>query len=172
MIGHFSSFSLLTAPLLRNWLAQILLEPRHCSVVLIGFQSSLYLADILNHCPTLEGRLQYRENVSDQEVAAEISACDLMVQPYADGVSTRRSTVMAALALGIAVVTNVGPSTEPVWADTGSVALVSDDSQAAFGGLVNDLLDDIARRDELGRRGAALYAGHFAIEHCVSKLRC
>ena len=45
-------------------------------------------------------------------------ACDLLVQPYPDGISSRRTSAMAGLALGVPVVTTTGHLTEPLWAET------------------------------------------------------
>ena len=50
------------------------------------------------------------------EAAAALRACDLLVQPYPDGVTTRRTSVMAALTTSVPVLTTDGPLTEPVWA--------------------------------------------------------
>jgi hypothetical protein len=50
--------------------------------------------------------------------------CELMIQHHPDWVSTRRTTWMAPLVIGIPVLTTLGPSSETVWAD-GSMATAS-----------------------------------------------
>ena len=46
-----------------------------------------------------------RGHQPDEEVAADFSAIDVLVMPYEDGMSMRRSTLTAALANGCAIVT-------------------------------------------------------------------
>ena len=51
------------------------------------------------------------------DVAAALRACDVLAQPYPDGITTRRTSAMAGLEHGIATVTTSGELTEPVWAE-------------------------------------------------------
>ena len=53
----------------------------------------------------LDGRVQWTGHQPDEEVAADLSAIDVLVMPYEDGMSMRRSTLTAALANGCAIVT-------------------------------------------------------------------
>ena len=53
-----------------------------------------------------------------QALADHIGACDLLIQPYPDGISSRRTSAMAGLALGIPVITTTGSLTESLWAET------------------------------------------------------
>ena len=46
-----------------------------------------------------------------------------LIQPYPDGVTSRRTSVMACLSQGRAVVTTAGRLTEPLWPASGAVAL-------------------------------------------------
>ena len=48
-----------------------------------------------------------------------------MLQPYPDGVSSRRTTVTSLLAHGCAVVTTRGPLTEGLWQESGAVDVVA-----------------------------------------------
>ena len=62
----------------------------------------------------LDNRVQWTGHKSDAEVAAEFDAIDVLVMPYEDGMSLRRSTLTAALANGCAIVTThpQGPTPE------------------------------------------------------------
>ena len=103
--------------------------------------------------------------------AAALRACDVLLQPYPDGITTRRTSAMAGLANGVATVTSSGALTEPVWADTGAAALVPAGDAAAFAAAADGLLRDASARDALGRRGAAVYAARFSMAHTIAILR-
>ena len=45
------------------------------------------------------------DGLANEEVSVHLSACDLMIQPYPDGISARRTSAMAALAHERPVVT-------------------------------------------------------------------
>ena len=53
----------------------------------------------------LDSRVQWTGHQPDAEVAADFNAIDVLVMPYEDGMSMRRSTLTAALANGCAIVT-------------------------------------------------------------------
>ncbi len=52
----------------------------------------------------LNSRVQWTGHQSDAEVAMDLNAIDVLVMPYEDGLSLRRSTLMAGLANGCAIV--------------------------------------------------------------------
>jgi glycosyltransferase involved in cell wall biosynthesis len=53
--------------------------------------------------------------LAPQEAADTIVAADLLINPFSDGVSTRRGSVMAALQHGVPVMTTDGICTEDIW---------------------------------------------------------
>jgi glycosyltransferase involved in cell wall biosynthesis len=93
-----------------------------------------------------------------------------MVQPYPDGVTTRRTSVMAPLANGVATVSTAGALTEPVWRDTGAVALASASEPGAIAAAVVTLLRDPGARAALAAAGRRTYEEHFAIERTLEVL--
>jgi len=94
-----------------------------------------------------------------------------MLQPYADGVTTRRTSLMAALAHRSAVVTTDGALTEPLWRHSGAVALVDSGDVAAMRATLTHLMDDPARRAVMGAAAGALYAERFDVAHTIAALR-
>ena len=98
-------------------------------------------------------------------LGAHLTACDVLVQPYPDGVTARRTSVMAGLARGCAVVTTTGHLTEPLWAEQGAVALVDvGDAGALYRQRSKAAGDAAARRGRLGARARdgvrrALFSG-------------
>jgi glycosyltransferase involved in cell wall biosynthesis len=102
-------------------------------------------------------------------LAEYLRACDLVLQPYPDGASGRRTTLMAALANGVPVVTTIGVLSEPIWAD-GAVAVAPAGDPDRLARLVLDLLDHPDRLAELGRAGQRLYEDRFAVRHTIAAL--
>ena len=70
--------------------------------------------------PRLAGRIHATGGQSSRSVSIALAACDLMIQPYEDGVSSRRTGVMAALIHKRPVITTTGESTEPIWSEAGA----------------------------------------------------
>ena len=77
-------------------------------VLLIGRGANRFRDSLLESNVDGEDRVAAAEDLPSKDVAAHLKACDLVVQPYPDGVSTRRSTAMAGLACGVPTVTNLG----------------------------------------------------------------
>jgi glycosyltransferase involved in cell wall biosynthesis len=103
-------------------------------------------------------------------VSAALRACDLVVQPYPDGVTTRRTSVMAALANDVAVVTTEGSLTEPEWRESGAVRLAPASDAPALAALTVALLRDAGARTALAARGGRLYDARFALKHTLDTL--
>jgi len=104
-------------------------------------------------------------------VSAALRACDVLVQPYPDGITTRRTSAMAGLQHGIPTVTTTGELTEPIWAESEAVALIPVDDAAAFADAVARLVGDKAAALALGRRGADTYERNFSLERTLAVLR-
>jgi len=93
------------------------------------------------------------------------------LQPYTDGVSTRRTSVMAGLAHGLAVVTTNGRLSEGLWKESGAVALAQANDDDALLEEVRRLLASTEARARLGAAGRQLYRERFDLSHTVAALR-
>ncbi len=118
----------------------------------------------------MKDRIITPDNLPARELSAYLAACDVVVQPYNGGVTTRSGSGMAVLALGVPMITNVGRLSEPLWRESEAVMLTSDPSPAAFIRAVEVLLGMAGRKEELHQRSRSLYASRFAIEHTVKAL--
>lgn len=100
--------------------------------------------------------------VPASELASLVAAGDLFLAPFGDGVSTRRSSVMAALQHGLPVLGTDGPLTDPSLRHEPGLVLVP---AGAPERLIEEAKRLVERRDELPVLGAsarALYARRFA----------
>ena len=86
-------------------------------------------------------RVVAREDLPASEIAALLRVSALALQPFPDGISARRTSAMAALALGVPLVTTDGFLTDPVWRE-GAVALAPAGQPLELGPACVALLDD------------------------------
>jgi len=131
-----------------------------------------HLQDENQNHPDLADRVAGTGELPPVEVAAHLRACDLLLQPYPDGVSSRRTSVMAGLANRVPVVTNLGTLSESLWAASSGVAVVRGPDPAALAAAVVEVFAlSPENRLALGARGAALYFSEFTLERTIERLR-
>jgi len=171
LLGHFGTYGKPETGLLRVVLPPLLLVDGLRFGVLLGRGAEDFARELVWQYPGLGGRLLARPFLSPEQISAHLTACDCLIQPYADGVSTRRTSVMSGLALGLAIVTTQGPLTETIWMESRAVKLVPVSRPLDLVSAANSLLADACARKELGKRAADLYASRFALEHTLTALR-
>jgi glycosyltransferase involved in cell wall biosynthesis len=170
LVGHFSTYG----PKIRKYLEMAipeLLRDRRVSVVLLGRGGDSFREVLMERHPAVASRLHATDELRGEDLSRHLSACDLMIQPYPDGISARRTSAMAALAHGRPVVTTVGRLTEPLWAQSGAVELVACDNPKPLLCTVTELLEDETRRMRLGDRARQLYRQRFDLSFTVAGLR-
>jgi glycosyltransferase involved in cell wall biosynthesis len=170
LIGHFGTFG----SYIRQSVAALILRFRDdpdMKFLLIGPGGKELLREIAVSDPFVRSRVSATGGLTVSEVSPYIGACDFMVQPYEDGVTTRRTTVMAALCQGKAVVTEDGPHTEDLWRSAGGVMLSRSGDFENFSSLVERLTKNPSIRDQAGLAAAALYSERFDIRNVIAALR-
>jgi glycosyltransferase involved in cell wall biosynthesis len=169
-LGHFGTYGALTAVPLEAVLVPLLRAGPERKALLLGRGSRAFAEALGARHPEVAGRLVTRDSLAAEEVAAHLAACDVLVQPYPDGVSARRTTAMAGLALGRPLVTNSGHLTEPMWRELGVVALVEGTSAEPLVAATERVLADAGARTALGERAARVYRERFSLERTVEAL--
>jgi glycosyltransferase involved in cell wall biosynthesis len=170
LVGHFGTHG----PAIRLLLAAAvpaLIESAGCHVLLIGRRSDETRSELVGRHPALDGRLHATGALPDEAVSVHVGACDAMLQPYPDGVSSRRTSAMVALSHGVPLVTTSGWLTEPLWEDSGAALLVEVDAPASLASAAAQLLADPGRRAALARQARATYAARFDVRHTIDTLR-
>ncbi len=106
------------------------------------------------------------------EVSRRLSAIDIYLAAYIDGVSTRRGAFLAALQHGLATVGTRGPLTDNMMEEeAGHAFLLPDVSDPpAFPEAVRRLAGDASLREQLGQEAARLYECEFAWDKIVCRL--
>lgn len=101
-----------------------------------------------------------------------LAAADLYLAPLVDGVSTRRTSVMAALAAGVAVVGTKGHLTDAQLLVAGTPMKLVDVSGSSheFAEAVLSLGGDRPQMVSLGQRGRAMYEARYAGEVTAAAL--
>jgi glycosyltransferase involved in cell wall biosynthesis len=170
LVGHFGTYGQAITDLLKPAALELLRLVPAARLMLVGRGSEDFLRKFVSSQCDLSDRVVATKELSPSAVSAHICACDLLIQPYPDGVSTRRTSAMTALANGVPLVTNLGGLSEPLWAG-GIAAAAPNPDGAAVGRLAVEILSDLVTQQELGRRGVAFYRDLFALEHTISRLR-
>jgi glycosyltransferase involved in cell wall biosynthesis len=169
LIGHFGTFGGTITGLLDRILLLLITDPRH-SILLVGQNSERYRRELIQKEPRFSGVLHATGKLEAEELSYHLSACDLMIQPYPDGVSSRRGSFMAGLSHGKPIVTTVGELSEPFWARSGAAAVVPVADVEGFASCSQRLSSDAGERQRLGQAARDLYLQRFDIAHAVASL--
>jgi glycosyltransferase involved in cell wall biosynthesis len=171
LVGHFGTFGSHVAPMVTAILTRLMGHGTRIRAVCVGSGSDAFVRAFDEAEPTLRGRAVATGPISALDAAIVISSCDLLVQPYPDGVTTRRTSIMAGLVNARPIVTTTGHLTEPVWADTGAVGLAAARDTGSCVALAHTLLSDEKKREALAARGEQVYLERFALAHTIRILR-
>jgi glycosyltransferase involved in cell wall biosynthesis len=171
IIGSFGTFGGMIGSMLAEILPRLLERHDDRVGLLFGRGSDRFAARLVAERPELTGRLIAAGALSPSEVSIHLQACDLLVQPYPDGLSTRRTTLMAGLAHGVATVSNLGALSEPVWGRSPCVALAPSSDLSEVVVAAESVLACPERRAELGAAGREMYRRDFAVERTVEVIR-
>lgn len=170
-VGHLGTYGTLIAPLLSDVLLELLRSPRAPRVLLLGTGAQNFASTFLARHPELTDSVRAAGTLSDSDLAAHIAICEAMIQPYPDGISSRRTTAMAALALGVPVVTTTGALSESLWRETGAVRLAAVGDYRGMAEQTLQLLQHADARRVLREAGRTLYNRQFALSRTIGALR-
>lgn len=171
LIGHFGTYGWPITSLLEPILYALSDQSAHQTVLLMGMRSEEFREELIRKKPRLARLIQATGELSAEDLSCHVAACDLFIQPYPDGVSTRRTSFMASLSHGKPIVTTTGALSEPLWAEAGVLALAPASDVEAFVSLVRRLRADAGERDRLGRAAQKLYQERFDISYTITALR-
>lgn len=168
VVGYFGTASPLIADVVEAVIVETASRRPDVKFVLLGRGTAALAQRLEARMPSLARAIVARGEHPGDEIGTLIQCCDVFVQPYPDGVSRRRTTVMALLKLGCAVVASRGVRTEDGWQDV--VCLTPDRDPASMSEAAVRLLDQPDRRRRLSHDATRAYAEHYSAERAVATL--
>lgn len=171
LIGHFGTYGWPITSLLTPILNSLVGDSVKRTVLLMGIGSEKFCEEAIRKQPRLDGLIRATGSLSAEDLSCHVAACDLLIQPYPDGVSSRRTSLMVGLSHGKPIITTIGPLSESFWKSTGALALGPVGDSEAFLQLLRTLGADHEERTRIGRAAQALYRERFDLSHIVSELR-
>ena len=90
LLGHFGTYGQLVASRLKPALESILSTHQNARVLLIGRNGEKFRDDFVREHPTFASRVFATGALAESDVSIHIGACDVMIQPYPDGITSRK----------------------------------------------------------------------------------
>ncbi|HXZ80680.1 MAG TPA: glycosyltransferase family 4 protein [Terriglobales bacterium] len=161
LIGHLGTYGNLISGILRPALQTVLTECSTANVLQLGRGSDAEAQLLSSQHPQFAGRIHGGGRLSSRELSLHLAACDLMLQPYPDGASSRRTSLMACLSHGLPVVSTLGKLSEDLWGRSNALLLAPAASSDQLVAQTLRLLADSHLRRQLGTRAREFYREHF-----------
>ena len=161
LLGHLGTYSANIREMLEPTIVELLRSHPELSFVMLGAGGSEVRSALLAESPDLSSRLLATGFLPSRELSSYLAACDLLIQPYPDGASSRRSSLMAGISHGVPVVTTSGHLSESLWNDSGAVAIAPARDRSAFMSSARRLIRSPEERAHLGAAGLQLYQERF-----------
>jgi len=171
LLGHFGTYGPLVAARLTPALQAILSTQTDGRILLIGRNSEKFRDDFVRNHPAHASRVFATGLIPEFDVSIHIGACDVMLQPYPDGITSRNTSALAGLAHGKATATTAGRFSEDFWNRSGAVSLAPDEDADALARAAIGLLNDRDRAKAMGCAALKLYRDVFDLEHTIAALR-
>ena len=171
VVGHFGTYGCLVGDPLFEITRSLLRDHDESSLLLLGSNGEKFRERLLGCSPTWAHRIHATGVMDDRELSLHLSACDVMLQPYPDGITTRRTSAMSALVHGLPLVSTDGRLTEEFWRESRGVRLAPSGDSAAFVAAALELLNDQSKRAAVAAAARALYDERFDLRHTIAALR-
>ena len=171
LLGHLGTYGAGVKRLLAPFVIECLRSLPATTVLFMGHGSDEFAGELASQAPELANRIHGTGYLTNSNLSRHVASCDLMVQPYPDGVSSRRTSLMVALSHGIPAVGTTGHLTESFWSESNAVALAPVGDTRRMLQLVTWLLSDAAERARMGTAARRLYDSRFDMKSVIQTLR-
>lgn len=170
VVGHFGTCNALVAPILMETLERLSILRPELRLIVVGRDTDAVTRALVARGRVAPERIVRSGEQTGQNLSLLLQCCDVFVQPYHDGVSARRTTLMALLQHGGVIVTARGPRTEDDWASSAAVRVLPAADAALFASAAHDLVADPEARMQIADRARELYAKRFDARHLRAAL--
>ena len=159
LVGYFGAGNRYATDAIRSTVAELGTRQVDAALVCFGRGSDTLAADVEGAAPGIVPVTGTGALALDR-LSLHLQACDVMLQPYSDGVSGRRTTTVSALEHAVPVATTLGFLSEPFWSETRAVEAVPAEAPDTLPSALLELLDP-ARNRAARTSAAALYRERF-----------
>ena len=140
-----------------------LVKKGYDSGLLIIGQDEKAISDYLKELPYyLKERIFCTGYCNSDDVSQYLLASDIFLLPLIDGISSRRTTLMAALNHGLPVVSTSGFLTDDIFLIEDFTLLSQSTDKSLFVANVVRMADDEKLRDAIGKKGREAYEKYFS----------
>lgn len=171
LLGHFGTYGVPVLSVLDPIVLKIEREIPGQPLLLMGRGSVEFRKHLIERHPAWEKNLYATGPLAPEDLSCYLAACDLLIQPYPDGATTRRGSLMAGVCHGKAILTTSSEVTEPVWRQSAAVGLTPSGDADAFLKLLRELLQNPDERARLSVAARKLYQERFDISHTLEALQ-
>lgn len=172
VVGHFGTYGKHLTELLMAALPALMSDALNQGLLLLIGRGSVGARErLVEDFPELAQRVYATGALCAEDLSRHVSACDFMVQPFPDGVSSRRTSAMVGLSHGRPILTTSGPLTESFWSGSGAVSLAPVGDVAALVGAARRLLEDEEERACMSAAASSLYRERFDLRNTIAALR-
>jgi glycosyltransferase involved in cell wall biosynthesis len=170
LVGHFGTFGAHTREVLGEPLRLVLEKLPKAHALLLGKNGDRFLSEWVKDYPHLQGRVTAPGAQDLDRLSVGISACDVMLQAYGGGVSTRNTSLMAILQHGKPVVATYGHVTDQEWFEWDVVELVAVGDSDALAEKTVRLIENRSLREAKGEDAMQLYNNLFCIGRLIDRV--
>jgi glycosyltransferase involved in cell wall biosynthesis len=135
----------------------------------IGRTRSEILAVWQQECGIEENLLEIYQGESAEAVSGLLQEGYIFLAPFCDGVSSRRTTVMAALEHGLPIVGTKGICTDSIFCEAPSVLLNEPKDKQAFKDNLESLISNQWRVETMRQSARDMFVHHFSWEVIAGK---
>src|SRR5205085_9578296 len=170
VVGHFGTYGDLIASDLSTVLIELLPKRADLLAVCLGAHGDRFVTQLVRSRPQLSDRVIAPGILTQEDVSLYLQACDLVIQPYPDGASSRRTSLMAAISNGTPAITTYGKLSETIWKEACVVPLVPAHDTEGLTKLALKLLGDASLRKLIGESGKDFYLENFSLSRTLQVL--